>query len=361
MDSHPSEIFPFDFNEISQYLQIHKIGFNYLEGKINEPISSNIQHLTVFFQNNGYTAFFTQNKNSFSPHLIKLNPLIISQVKEQLQIKSLILSLSLFLLTLVSTLTIGSLNRGGNLFHNFKDIFLGIPFSFSLLVILSGHELGHYFVARKNKVSVSLPYFLPIPHPLIGTMGAFIKIKSIIPNRKVLIRIGIAGPLIGFIITIPITIIGIKLSKITEIPQTETVFRLGSSLLFFLFTKIIHSSLPSGYDIVLHPMAFAGWLGMFITAINLLPLSQLDGGHIAYAILGKKHKYLIISLLALLGFLGIIWPGWFFLILLILVFGLAHPPAQDEITPINKNDKILAIIGLIIFALAFIPNPFPIK
>lgn len=361
MDSHNSEIFPIDVNHITQYLVIHKIGFDFLEGKINEPISSNIQHLKVFFQNNGYTAFFTPNKNSFSPHLIKLNPLIIGQSQERLPIKSLILSLSLFLLTLVSTLTIGSLNRGGNPFHNFKDIFLGIPFSFSLLVILSGHELGHYFTARKNKVSVSLPYFLPIPHPLIGTMGAFIKIKSIIPNRNVLIRLGIAGPFVGFILTIPITIIGIILSKITEIPQTENAFRLGSSLLFFLLTKLIYPSLASGYDIVLHPMAFAGWLGMFITAINLLPLSQLDGGHIAYAILGKNHKYLVITLLVVLGFLGLLWPGWFFWILLILVFGLKHPPAQDEITPINKKDKILAIIGLIIFALAFIANPFPIK
>lgn len=361
MDNYPAELFPIDLNPISKFFEIHKIGFDFLEGKINEPINTNIQHLKVFFQNNGYTAFFIQNNNSFSPHRIKLNSLIVGQNKEQLPIKSLILSLSLFLLTLISTLVIGALNRGGNPFHNFKDIFLGIPFSFSLLAILSGHELGHYFTARKNKISVSLPYFLPIPHPLIGTMGAFIKIKSIIPDRNVLIQLGIAGPLIGFILTVPITIIGIILSKITEIPQTESAFRLGSSLLFFLLTKIIYPSLPSGYDIVLHPMAFAGWLGMFITAINLVPLSQLDGGHIAYAILGKNHKYLIITLLILLGFLGLLWPGWFFWILLIFVFGLKHPPAQDEITPINKNDKILAIIGLIIFILSFIPNPFPIK
>lgn len=348
----------FDIRELSKYIEIHKIGLTTIQGKILEPIDNNINNLNQYFTNLGYTAFFNKTDNQTSPHIIHIAPLSITHPK--IKNPSVALNIVLFIATVFTTLLVGALNRGGNPLTNFTDIFLGIPFSFSLLLILTGHELGHYFTSRHYGVSVTLPYFLPVPHPLIGTMGAFIRIKSILPNRQALVRIGAAGPIIGFILAMPITIIGISLSKVSEITGA-TGLPLGSSLLFKILSNIIHPNVPAGYDLVLHPMAFAGWLGFFVTALNLLPLGQLDGGHIAYAVFGKYRKYVMIAMLVIMAMLGLFWPGWFFWILLIAIFGLRHPPSQNEIMQLKTSDKIVSAIALIILILVFIPMPFPIK
>jgi membrane-associated protease RseP (regulator of RpoE activity) len=347
----------FDINELSDYIEIHKIGLSTIQGKIIEPIDDNINNLEQYFNDLGYTAYYDKTDVLESPHLLRLMPL--TQVTAQAKKPSIAINIVLFIATIFTTLLVGTLNRGGNPFANFKDILLGIPFSFSLLLILTGHELGHYFTSKHYGVSVTLPYFLPVPHPLIGTMGAFIRIKSILPNRRALIRIGAAGPIIGFILAIPITIIGISLSKIAVVSGTDGL-PLGSSLLFKILSGIIHPNIPQGSDLVLHPMAFAGWLGFFVTALNLLPLGQLDGGHIAYAIFGKYRKYVMIAIIAIMTVLGVFWPGWFFWILLIFIFGLRHPPAQNEIIPLRTSDKIVSALALLILILAFIPIPFPI-
>ena len=348
--------------KLASYMEIHQIGLTSVKGKIMPPTAENIKELKNYFSDHGFIAFFDKTNESNSPHIIHLTqPTQQISTKSYLTSRSVIISIVLFIATIFTTLLVGSFNRGGNPFLNIKDFLLGVPFSFSLLLILSGHELGHFFTARKHNVSVTLPYFLPVPHPLIGTMGAFIRIKSVLPNRRALIRIGLAGPLVGFILAIPITIIGIKLSKAVDVSQMTGTFSLGSSLLFQLIYNILHPNLPANYDIILHPMAFAGWLGFFVTAINLLPIGQLDGGHIAYAVFGKARKYVMIGVIAIIVLLGLVWQGWYFWILLILAFGLKHPKAQDEITQLTTSDKILAAIALLILILAFIPNPFSIK
>lgn len=352
----------FDVRTLEQYFEVHIIGTRSMQGRIFEPLDKNIEELKLYFQKQGFIAFFDKTGETDSPHLISLHRSGVQTTSaHKPNRRSIIISVLLFAATVFTTLLIGAMNRGGNPFANIKDFRLGIPFSFSLLLILTGHELGHYFTARRHNVAVTLPYFLPVPHPLIGTMGAFIRIKSVLPSKNALIRIGLMGPLVGFVLAIPITIIGIKLSKPVDVSQVVSVFNLGSSLLFQMLYKLIHPNVSGNYDLLLHPMAFAGWFGFFVTAINLLPIGQLDGGHIAYAILGRHRKYLMIGVIAVLAILGLSWPGWYFCIFLVLAFGLKHPKAQDEITPLSKKDKILGLVALTILILAFIPNPFSIK
>ncbi len=352
-----------DVKDLEQYIVINKVGPAGIQGRILSPVDENILAMKEYFYDNGFIPYFDKTNDPMNPHIIGLVPADSKQLDMLQNPKRppITLNVVLFVATVFTTLLVGSLNRGGNPFHNVTDIFLGIPFSFSLLLILGGHELGHYAVSRRYGVSVTLPYFLPIPHPLIGTMGAFIRIKSILPNRRALIRIGAAGPIIGFILAIPITIIGLALSRTAKMTDFTGGIGLGSSLLFKLFSYILHPNMPKGYDLVLHPMAFAGWLGFFVTAMNLLPLGQLDGGHIAYAIFGKYRKYVTIGIIVAMVLLGLLWPGWFFWVALIVLLGLRHPKSQDEITQIKKSDKIIALTALVVLILAFIPVPFPIK
>jgi membrane-associated protease RseP (regulator of RpoE activity) len=351
----------FDVRELSYYIEINKIGLTSIQGKILPPVEHNINELKEYFFDSGFIAYFDKTNDEVSPHIINLAPADPGQLYPAKNPPSITLNIVLFVATVFTTLLVGAFNRGGNPFAHFIDLLLGVPFSFSLLLILTGHELGHYFTSRHYGVSVTLPYFLPIPHPLIGTMGAFIRIKSVLPNRRALVRIGAAGPIIGFILAIPITIIGIGVSKIAKVSNFGGGIGLGSSLLFKFFSYLLHPHIPQGYDLVLHPMAFAGWLGFFVTAMNLLPLGQLDGGHIAYAILGKYRRYATIGIIVGMVLLGLLWPGWFFWIALIFIFGLRHPKSQDEITQLRTSDKILAGVALAVLILAFIPVPFPIK
>jgi membrane-associated protease RseP (regulator of RpoE activity) len=214
----------------------------------------------------------------------------------------------------------------------------------------------------KHNVDATLPYFIPAPPFLflIGTFGAFIKIKSPIYRRDALLQIGAAGPIAGFIIAVPALIIGLMLSTVVAVDSAQVGIILGDSILMKLLTVIIHPGLPENMDILLHPMAFAGWIGLLVTMLNLLPIGQLDGGHIAYAMLGKKHKTLAkAAFLALipLSFLSLNWLIWGILILVIMRT-TNHPPIQDIQTPLSKQNKNIGYICLLIFLLCFIPAPF---
>ncbi len=336
---------------ISEYFEIETIEENCIKGSVREPKEKNIAHLKEIFKEAGFFPFFIKEGTK---DLIRL----VSGVVLREEKTNFILPLILLFLTILTTLFIGSLHRGGNPLTSPKDLILGIPFSFSLLLILGGHELGHYFTARKNGVLATLPLFLPIPHPLIGTMGAFIRIKSIIPTRKALIRVGIAGPLTGFLIAIPITVIGLRYSKLITPSELKGGIGLGSSILFRFLSNLFFKEIPPGSDVLLHPMAFAGWLGLFVTAMNLLPLGQLDGGHIAYAFFYKRVRIVQGVMVAILLILGIKWPGWYFWVLLCFLLGLRHPPTQDEITGLKRQEKILALLALLLFILTFTPFPF---
>jgi membrane-associated protease RseP (regulator of RpoE activity) len=235
-----------------------------------------------------------------------------------------------------------------------------IYFSLPLLLILGCHELGHYFVSRRYKVPATLPYFIPLP-PIpgflsLGTLGAVISTRGTIPNKRALLDIGIAGPLVGFLIAIPVTLIGLSLAQQLPPPLPpklgETELVLGLPLLFLLLEKLANIA-----PLSLHPTLFAGWIGLLVTAMNLLPAGQLDGGHIAYASLGGKQKYTSVAALVLMLVLSYFFPVWILFAFIILLTGIRHPPPLNDITPLGLRGKLLAIFALLMFILSFVPIP----
>lgn len=228
------------------------------------------------------------------------------------------------------------------------------------MTILLSHEMGHFFMSKKYGIPATFPYFIPLPFPPFGTLGAIIKMKGIIINKKALFDIGIAGPLSGFIISIPFIILGIKLSSVQLVTKEMAYLRLGDPLLFKILQKILVGNIPEGYDLVLHPLAYAGWVGLFVTALNLLPVGQLDGGHIVYAVFGHKSKWIFVVSIALLAILTIFYnPGWLLLVILLLIFGMRHPEPFDMDTELDGRRKLLALVILLVFLLSFTLSPFP--
>ena len=265
----------------------------------------------------------------------------------------------------------------------------GWPFALSLLGILLAHELGHYLVGRAHGEKVTLPYFIPFPLSAFGTMGAFISMREIPKNKKHLLDIGIAGPLIGFLVAIPVLFIGLSLSTLgpieTNLPEGVVHFLEGNSLFYLgakylTFGKLLPepasygelsplvywlgyfftgSPVPlGGLDVQIHPVAWAGWAGLFVTAINMIPAGQLDGGHVLYVLLGKKGaKRLLPFILGALAVLGFFWNGWWLWAGMIFLFGRRYAEPLDQITPLDKKRKVFAILALIVFILIFIPVP----
>jgi membrane-associated protease RseP (regulator of RpoE activity) len=268
------------------------------------------------------------------------------------------LHISLFVLTFFSTLLVGAVQTGADLIEEPLKIYKGIPFSLTLMIILLSHELSHYFSSRKHGVEATLPYFIPAP-TIFGTFGAFIKMKSPIVTRKALIDIGASGPIAGFIISVIATIIGLNMSEIVSSAQAKGALNLGDSLLFSLLSRIVLGVTPSNSDILLNPVAFAGWIGLFVTSINLIPVGQLDGGHIAYALFGEKHNRLSFVLIFVMILFGwFLWEGWFVWAVLLLILGLRHPPVIYWEVPLDPKRKFIGWLALVIFILTFIPTPF---
>lgn len=266
---------------------------------------------------------------------------------------------ALFVITFVSTLTVGALHSGIDIFKNPSLIYKGLPFSVTLLLILLSHEFSHYTASKKHKVEATLPYFLPAP-PIIspfGTFGAFIKMKSPITTRNALMDIGASGPIAGFVVSVVAAVIGLSLSKIMPSVNTEGVIIFGDSLLFSGISKLILGNIPDNHDVFLHPVAFAGWIGFFVTSLNLIPIGQLDGGHIAYALLGEKHVKLSKILIGLMIVLSFIWQGWLIWAVLLLILGFRHPPIIYSEIPLDPRRKLIGWIAFIIFILTFTPIP----
>ncbi|MEW6419157.1 MAG: site-2 protease family protein [Nitrospirota bacterium] len=270
------------------------------------------------------------------------------------------LHLLLFILTLFSTLIAGTFLTGIDPLKEPGKIYKGLPFALTLITILLSHELAHYFTSRKHKVKATLPYFIPAP-TFIGTFGAVIKMKSPIVTRKALVDIGASGPVAGFVFSVIATIIGLAMSEVVKVTQTEGVWIFGNSILFSFLSKVILGVAPPGYDILLHPIALAGWIGFFVTSINLLPIGQLDGGHIAYALLGGKHIYLSNLLIIIMVLLGLLlWEGWAVWAVLLLILGLRHPPVLYWEIPLDPKRRFIGWLTLVIFVFTFIPVPFKI-
>jgi hypothetical protein len=284
------------------------------------------------------------------------------------------LNILLFALTVLSTFFVGltwslSYRYADNLGQNsrlaldfaiFRDpelISLSLVYAAVLMIILLGHEFGHYLACRHYQVNATLPYFIPAP-TLVGTLGAFIKIKSPITLKKQLFDIGIAGPLTGFIFSLPALVYGLALSKLVPALPRDDSLVFGEPLLLKFLGSLIFKNISPNQDLILHPVAFAGWVGVLVTSYNLFPLGQLDGGHISYALMGPKSKHL--AKLLLVGFVAMgvfFWVGWFVWALIILLLGLKHPRIIDEETPLSWPRKVLSVLIIIVFILSFIPDP----
>jgi membrane-associated protease RseP (regulator of RpoE activity) len=305
-----------------------------------------------------------------------------------------LLALVLFLLTILSTLAVGSqfvrsyaANQApfsseadpfGEIFAAFshpKLLLLGIPFSFALMGILLAHELGHYFACRYYGIDASFPYFIPAP-TFIGTMGAFIRIRSPIINRKALFDVGLSGPVVGFLFAVPALILGIIYSKVVAGAQANSLIVFGNPPLVKLLIALLKPGIAPE-DLLLHPVARAAWVGLFATALNLLPAGQLDGGHIVYSLASEKHRRISLAVagaLLLLGgpallyemgvampaFLANQWPGWTLWGVLLIFFGFRHPPLLDRWEPLDHRRRAWAAVALLIFLLCFAPVPLTV-
>ncbi len=236
----------------------------------------------------------------------------------------------------------------------------GWPFAATLLGILVTHELGHYVLSRVHRVPASFPLFIPGPPQFIGTFGAVIRMRSPIMQRRALFDIGVAGPIAGFIAAVIASIIGLSFSYV--IPKEHAFgLQLGEPLLLQGFAWLMFGPIPTTHDLVLHPIAFAAWFGFFVTAINLLPLGQLDGGHVAFAVLGRQQQrlaYATVPILLYLGFTG--WPGWILWVGMSAMVGLAHPPVVNPYQGLGKTRQLVAWGALCIFIVTFAPVPFSI-
>ncbi len=247
----------------------------------------------------------------------------------------------------------------------FFSTYLLKSFSYAvcIMTILLAHEMGHFIMCRKYRVDATWPYFIPFPS-LFGTLGAVIKMKGHIPDKRALFDIGVAGPIGGLIFAVPITIIGLSFSEIHPLLKDPTgAFELGSPLLFSFFTKLMIGNVPEGSDIFLSPIAFAGWAGLFVTAINLFPIGQLDGGHVIYALAGKYSIAIYkvgISIFCLFSIYLIIFfhnPVWLFFTFALLLIGFKHPPPADASIQLDFKRKCIGVLMLIIFVLCFTPIP----
>lgn len=263
----------------------------------------------------------------------------------------------LFVLTVVTTTSAGALLSGIIPWEQPDKIYLGLPFSMTLLFILLTHEMSHYIASRIHHVAATLPYFIPAPS-IIGTFGAVIKMRPPIPDRRSLIDIGASGPIGGFIIAVIACIVGLHYSEVRPTGEMQEGLVFGSSLLFNFLSNIVLNVDPVKYDIMLHPVAFAGWIGLLVTSLNLLPIGQLDGGHITYALFGKKHTLISGSMLPILVILGIkYWEGWLIWAVLMIFLGYRHPPVVYPHIQLDRNRKLIGWIALVIFILTFTPTP----
>jgi membrane-associated protease RseP (regulator of RpoE activity) len=274
------------------------------------------------------------------------------------------LHLGLFLATVLTTLFSGALQAGvglTDLWHHPTRLLLGLPFSAALLGILGVHEFGHYTMGRRRGIPVSLPYFIPVPPPFIaGTLGAVIRMSGPIRDRRALFDMAIAGPLAGLVVAIPVYVIGLRLSVVMRLPPDGSYVRFGDSILPKLIEWLTLGPLPPGHDVVLHPVAFAGWFGFLVTALNLIPAGQLDGGHVVYALFGARHA--LISKLAVVGlvligfaFSSVNWLLW--AILIVAIMGFQHTPTMDDITPLDARRRALGFFALVLLFLLLPPVP----
>jgi membrane-associated protease RseP (regulator of RpoE activity) len=359
-----------------------------LRGRLLIPSDRAYPQIAARFRAMGYTTLL-RNEPQLDLHVLVAVPGVQSEtVRSRLG-----LNVLLYVLTILSTLFVGAtwsdqVPPNADLAWLVTHLWVGWPFALSLMAILTGHELGHYFAGRYYKVPVSLPYFIPLPVPPLGTMGAFILMKGRTVDRRQMLTVGAARPLTGFVLAVPLLALGLALStvQVMAAPAPGTaVFLEGNSLLylllkFALFGRVLPGSgatptlwavlgemgraltgsypLDIGYDVFIHPVALAGWAGLLVTALNLLPVGQLDGGHVLYSLVGQRARVLTGPIIGLLLVLGVFfWQGWLLWAALIFVFGRSHPDPLDDVTRLDVRRKIVAVAVLCVFVLTFTPLP----
>jgi membrane-associated protease RseP (regulator of RpoE activity) len=222
--------------------------------------------------------------------------------------------------------------------------------------IMLAHEFGHYFACRYYGIDATLPFFIPFPS-LVGTLGAFIRIKGPIPHRRALFDVGIAGPLAGFVVTIPVLLFGLYGASFVPDAATEGGILLGDPLLLTWAARLFLGTTPEGMTLTLGPVGLAAWFGLFLTGLNLLPIGQLDGGHVTYALLGERAA--VVSRLGFWGCVGLIYfgPNWLVWSGLLLLLGRRHPRTLDDHAPVGDGRAVVGLIGLVVFIVSFVPNP----
>jgi Zn-dependent protease len=280
--------------------------------------------------------------------------------------------LLLFVMTVISTLWVGAIHEVSPPWGSLEQILrespaffasnwqAGLPFATALLLILGVHEFGHYFVARHYGLDVSLPYFIPFPlNFYAGTLGAVIRIQSPFESKRALFDVGIAGPLAGLAIAIPVVILGLSQAEIQDFSGAAGVTVFSEPLLFQWLAAIVVGERGPTEDIVMNPLLMAGWLGFLVTALNLIPVSQLDGGHIAYAVLGRYHRVFAWTVFAVIATVTALkTPGFLLMVVLIFLMGIEHPPALNDVTPIGRARVILALLTLLLAATLITVTPF---
>jgi membrane-associated protease RseP (regulator of RpoE activity) len=332
----------------------HALGFG---GRLLLPPASALNELLARFRPFGYTPFLQADSGLT---WVRALPFVDVHVPSKPRT-----NIILFVLTVLSTLVAGS-----GAFFAFnpltepRRILDGVPFAFTLLAILGTHEFGHYFTARAYGASVSLPYFIPAPPPfLFGTLGAIIRMRSPARDRNSLFDIAAAGPLAGLVVALPALWIGLGWSKVAALPAGGSVI-FGDSLLMRFMTWLAFGHLPPGHDVFVHPVALAGWVGLFVTALNLIPVGQLDGGRIAYALFGARHRQVSIATFLGLIALGAItgsanWFVWAFL--LFFVMGFQHQPPLDDLSPLSPGRYAVGCFCLLLLILLIPPVPVAIQ
>lgn len=310
----------------------------------------------------GYTPFIREDRDGVWIHAI-------AEAEVAVPSRPLV-HLGLFLATVVTTLLAGTLILGGvapgDLWRDPTRLVVGIPFAASLLAILGVHELGHYALGRRHGMPVSLPYFIPVPPVppfLLGTLGAVIRLRGAVRNRRALFDMAVAGPLAGLGVAVPLYVLGLRLSTVVRLPSDSegpTYVQFGDAALPKLIEWVTLGALPTGSDILLHPVGVAAWFGFFVTALNLIPAGQLDGGHIVYALFGPRHGTISKLAVALLVAIGLVfgsvnWLVWAALI--VGVMGFQHGPTMDDITPLDGPRRVLGFLALVLLVLLLPPVP----
>lgn len=367
------EIFSIDEKNAPQRLQLIAISpdtrwLMSFRGKLTQPSESAYAQVDAVFAPYGLLPIFRlEQRTATSDEMIQVVHVLQGRATPPQGGNT--LSLILFVLTVMSVLYVGMLNAVGEIRtenialadtirnNAWLNLWRGIPYAGSLLLILGAHELGHYFAARFHKTAASLPYFLPFPFGIFGTFGAAIRLREPMRNRKVLLDIGAAGPLMGLVFAIPIVLIGLATSKVDVV---STGYIEGNSFMYALAkTAVFGRFLPDGQmDVYLNQLAWAGWTGLLITGLNLIPVGQLDGGHVLYALLGRRSGvfyYPIVGTLLLITMT--IAPELLVFALLILLIGNLHAVPLDDITPLDNRRRWIAGMTLAIFVLVFVPTP----